>query len=321
MFSLLKSHDHTTGEGYNIHSLVNKCNSPAQHLIADAGTIFQNTRLYCFTCHSTRWCCWNTFPTSSSIEAPAFTWVTGLTRPSPVQTGVKCRALHLEKKHDVSSVWVQIHTHVGTSCHSIWRTSAKHPKSTSCPVRIPCSSQIGASHQHLFHQRSGRWHSRTASTSSQWWMRLVEQGEGMLNSNQGAPLGLLSMGYFLKHLPLGYPSSDEQRSCRRGCRSETWGLRQWADTRQHLLRFSSPLFCHYMIKVIAGRAAALWQGQYSPPVINQWSPPTIRGRGDGFLCKRLRYTVQPALSHPCGVQNGPAKQTFSIKTEMYRRSG
>ena len=73
-------------------------------------------------------------------------------------------------------------------------------------------------------------------------MRLVEQGEGMLNSNQGAPLGLLSMGHFLKHLPLGYPSSDEQRSRRRECSSETWGLWQWADMRQHLLRFSSPFF-------------------------------------------------------------------------------
>lgn len=43
---------------------------------------------------------------------------------------------------------------------------------------------------------------------------LVGQGGGMMDSNQGAPLGLLSMGYFLKHLPPGYPSSDDQRGRR-----------------------------------------------------------------------------------------------------------
>lgn len=39
---------------------------------------------------------------------------------------------------------------------------------------------------------------------------LVDQGGGMMNPNQGAPLGLLSMGYFLKHLPPSYPSPDDQ---------------------------------------------------------------------------------------------------------------
>lgn len=59
---------------------------------------------------------------------------------------------------------------------------------------------------------------------------LVAQAGGMMNSNQRAPLGLLSMGYFLKHLLPGYPSSDDQRSRQKEWRSQPWGLWQWADT-------------------------------------------------------------------------------------------
>lgn len=45
----------------------------------------------------------------------------------------------------------------------------------------------------------------------------VAQVGGMMNSNQRPPLGLLSMGYFLKHLLPRYPSSYEWRS-----RQEEW---------------------------------------------------------------------------------------------------
>lgn len=58
---------------------------------------------------------------------------------------------------------------------------------------------------------------------------LAAQAGGMMNSNQRRPLGLLSMGYFLKHLLPRYPSSDEQRSCQKEWRCQSWGLWQWAD--------------------------------------------------------------------------------------------
>lgn len=58
---------------------------------------------------------------------------------------------------------------------------------------------------------------------------LAAQAGGMMNSNQRPPLGLLSMGYFLKHLLPRYPSSDEQRSRQKEWQCQSWGLWQWAD--------------------------------------------------------------------------------------------
>lgn len=84
-----------------------------------------------------------------------------------------------------------------------------------------------------------------------------------MNSNQGAPMGLLSMGYFRKHLPHGYLSSDDQRSCSGEMMGSAVRL-VWLLVEAHLLSFSITVLCHYMIKMIVGQVST-----HSPPVINQ----------------------------------------------------
>lgn len=83
------------------------------------------------------------------------------------------------------------------------------------------------------------------------------------------------------------------------------------------------VFCHYMIKVIVGRVGALWQGQYSPPVINQWFPLMIRECVDGFLCKCLGYTVQLVylIYSMWSMEVAPRNQNVFNKAEMYRSTG
>lgn len=89
---------------------------------------------------------------------------------------------------------------------------------------------------------------------------------GTRNSNQGPPLGLLSMGYFLEHLLLpGYPSSHDQGNRRRRRRPQWRGPCRRAAPSELFIA----AFCHYTIEAIAGGVGALTQGQSSGPVINQ----------------------------------------------------
>lgn len=88
---------------------------------------------------------------------------------------------------------------------------------------------------------------------------------GTRNSNQGPPLGLLSMGYFLEHLLPGYPSSDDQGNRRRRRRPQSRGPCRRAGPSEVFIA----AFCHYTIEAIAGGVGALTQGQSSGPVINQ----------------------------------------------------
>ena len=78
-----------------------------------------------------------------------------------------------------------------------------------------------------------------------------------MNSNQGAPLGLLSMGHFLKHLPPGHPSSDNQEKPPDEMMVSV--MRSLAEGGHATTPFEVfiTVFCHYMIKEIAGRVSAL----------------------------------------------------------------
>lgn len=125
-----------------------------------------------------------------------------------------------------------LHIPLGTLCHGIWGTSAKHPKSKVCLSAL--SGYCGALKSvHLISTSSINTCSLTLKGSSQFepvMDGLVAQAGGMMNSNQWTPLGLLSMGYFLKHLLPGYPSSDNHRSRHKEWSSQRWGLWQLADT-------------------------------------------------------------------------------------------
>lgn len=78
-----------------------------------------------------------------------------------------------------------------------------------------------------------------------------------MNSNQGSPLGLLSMGYFLKHLPPGYPSSDDQEKPSEGMMGSA--VRSMARGGHATTPYEVfiTVFCHYMIKVIVGQVGAV----------------------------------------------------------------
>ncbi|KAI9522610.1 hypothetical protein NQZ68_034282 [Dissostichus eleginoides] len=75
---------------------------------------------------------------------------------------------------------------------------------------------------------------------------------GDVELQSGAPLGLLSMAYFLKHLPPGYQSSSDHRSRQMDRWSLPRGLRRTTPFEVFIT-----VFCHYMIKVIAGRVSTL----------------------------------------------------------------
>ncbi len=69
------------------------------------------------------------------------------------------------------------------------------------------STQISASHQHLFHQHLvADTRGQLPISASDGWAG--DAGGGVMNFTREAPLGLLSTGHFLKHLPPGYPSSE-----------------------------------------------------------------------------------------------------------------
>lgn len=112
-------------------------------------------------------------------------------------------------------------------------------------------SHIIASHQHPFHQHLvADTQGQPAISASNGWAGGTSGG--VTNSNQGAPLGLLSMGYFLKHLPPGYPSSGNQESRRVEWWVQSWGLWQEGGHATTPFEVFITLFCHYMIKVITG---------------------------------------------------------------------
>lgn len=143
-----------------------------------------------------------------------------------------CRAY----RRTFSGVWncrVLFNTFLWVHCVTVSEGHRLNTPNLKC-VSVPCQDTVEHSNQCIssapLPSTLVRWHSRAAPNLSQWWMGLVAQAGGMMNSNQWTPLGLLSMGYFLKHLLPGYPSSDKQRGRHKEWRSQPWGLWQSADT-------------------------------------------------------------------------------------------
>lgn len=179
-----------------------------------------------YTPLSTHWWWWNmldrstlSFPLSASMEAPE------KHLSHHLDCTLICAARLVHTSVTLQPQRPDLHTHVGTSCHSTWGTSAK--------LSAPSGYRGALKSVHLISTSSINARSLTLKGSFQFQPMmdgLVAQAGGMMNSNQRAPLGLLSMGYFLKHLLPGYPSSDDQRSRQKEWRSQPWGLWQWADT-------------------------------------------------------------------------------------------
>lgn len=139
----------------------------------------------------------------------------------------------------------------------------------------------------------GRWHSRAASMSSLWWMCWWRRGAG-----PWAPIRRL--------LGDRYQWATSWNICRLVIHHRWPGscCRDWWTGHEVPGRRAAAPF-EVFISVLSlhdqsdsGAAAALWQGQYSAAVINQWFPLMIRGSADGFLGR----TVAPALSDPCRIR-------------------
>lgn len=178
---------------------------------------------------------------------------------------------------------------------------------------LPHSTEISACHQHLFHQHlvadtqgqlpisaCDRWTGGTGGRGDELQSG-VSSGtviNGLLPETSATQLSIIGRAQKLSEGMMGS------------------AVRSWAGGGHHAApsEVFITVFCHYMIKVIVGRAAALWQVQYSPPVINQWFPLMIRTRADGFLCKCAGYTVQAGLSDLCAAWKLlPGKANASIK--------
>lgn len=142
-------------------------------------------------------------------------------------------------------IYIYAHTHA-----RVYTLDIFHLHLSPSTIMLSCSDfhapiKSATSHHHPFHQHMDTDRLRTASTFIRWWMgcRDGKGGVRVTNSNQGAPLGALSMGYFLKHLPPSYPSWDAAESL---CLWEWWpgpevrGRR--ADMPRHLMGFSSQRF-------------------------------------------------------------------------------
>lgn len=211
-----------------------------------------------------------------------------------------CQCVKLQRKVQlVHTCWYIVSEHLGL----LWLRASGHTDAQFTFWAFSCQDTAQHSNQCIssapIPSTLGRWHSRAASNFSQWWMGWWGRGrddELQSGGSSGTVInGLLPETSAVRLSIIGRPEKPSEGMMVSAVRSLAVG--------GHATPFEVfiTIFCHYMIKVIAGRVGAFWQGQYSPPVINQWFPLMIRECVDGFLCKCLRYTVQPGLSDLCGV--------------------